>query len=117
MLTKNEALKKCIDGAKICHKGYRPNNLIYFDGEKFILTNGDVSMDADGPALAHEDGWQIVPEYVDFKTAWRAYEEGKLIQSKDGTIHKRSKEEPIGWFAAQEIRGKWQILEDNQCPV
>ena len=117
-MTKNEALKKCIDGAKICHEDYRPNNFIYFDGEKFILTNGDVSTNAGSPAfaLAHKDGWKIVPEYVDFATAWKAHEEGKTIQSvinsKPFDTYKKSEDTNRGIFT-DEIRGKWLILEDE----
>ena len=117
-MTKNEALKKCIDGAKIRHKEYRENNLIYFDGEKFVLTDGFISMNADGPAFAHKDGWQIVPEYVDFAKAWEAHESGKVIVSEfwgsaDSIAKKQDPETSFRWcFTPAEIRGKWLILED-----
>ena len=116
-MTKNEALKKCIDGAKIRHKGYRENNLIYFDGEKFVLTDGFISMDADGPSLAHKDEWEIVPEYVDFAAAWKAYEawpDRKTIQDEKGTKYKKLQNGcNINFFGDTEIRGKWLILEDE----
>ena len=116
-MTKNEALKKCIDGAKIRHKGYRENNLIYFDGEKFVLTDGFISMNADGPAFAHKDGWQIVPEYVDFATAWKAYEEGKNIKSYCATYCHTNKPQKrqmgLQSILISEIRGQWLILEDE----
>lgn len=116
-MTKNEALKKCIDGAEIRHKGYRENNLIYFDGEKFVLTDGFISMDADGPAFAHKDGWQIVPKYVDFAEAWKAYEKGKEIVSVSHNNIKRRYGTYVNdknvRFLPEEIRGKWLITEDE----
>lgn len=57
-----------------------------------------------------------VPEYVDFAEAWKAYEEGKTIQSviksNPFDTYKKSEDTNRGIFT-DEIRGKWLILEDE----
>ena len=57
------------------------------------------------------DGWVDITEYVDFDTAWNAYEAGRQIQSEYGLlIYEKYETDRGDTFSSKEIRGKWIIL-------
>ena len=117
-MTKNEALKAAIDGKKIRNKCWTtPQDVyIFWDGNKFLFADGFHFQEENMQSRIH-DGWQIVPEYVDFATAWKAYEEWpdrKTIQDEFGKKYKKIQNGcNFNFFGETAIRGKWLILEDE----
>lgn len=118
-MTKNEALKKCIDGAKITH----PSFVFHQEGKDWVEWNGQKFMRCGGRGEPFEvkdsldslDGWEIVPEYVDFFTAWKAYEsdDRKTIQDAKGKKYRKIQNGcDMNFFGETAISGKWLILED-----
>lgn len=120
-MTKNEALKAAIDGKKIkCLQWGNQNAYVFWSGQNFYHVSkvdgytGEATVQI---GLEQFNDWEIVPEYVDFATEWKAYEEGKMIkcchygQSYKKGLHDRCPANPIK-FSTSEIRGKWLILED-----
>ena len=121
-MTRNEALKAAIDGKKVRLIEWGKNQYLYFDslrarfyyfdGNEEFATNSMAATDIRNP----HGTWQIVPEYVDFAEAWKAYEEGKTIQSAVSyDKYNKKQEQSICFmrFCRKEIRGKWLILEDE----
>lgn len=115
-MTKNEALKAAIDGKKVRRSTWNEKEYIQFYGGRFVDEDGREITDF---SWADSNKWQIVPEYVDFATAFKAYEEGKAIQSVDGdqlgeiSVYHKSEKKYFGLCVdAWEIRGKWIILDD-----
>jgi hypothetical protein len=57
--------------------------------------------------------WTIVPEYVDFMTAFRAWKDGKRVECFEG-IHEIY-DHTDKWFKADHIdSNKWIILDDGE---
>ena len=109
-MTKNEALKAAIDGKKIQHNEWANDFYFYFDGNKFCTNSGADFF----PSKANKDNvWQIVPEYVSFTEAWKAFENGKIVQSTQTGNKKKKSDNILQKFDEHEIRGKWLILEDE----
>lgn len=112
-MNKNEALKASIDGAKIRPVPKYPHDMdyVYFDGSIFCIkykSGREVKC-----WLLGDCEWEIVPEYVDFATAWKAYEAGKIIKGESGKEYQRNEHEHHWRFSTDDIRGKWIILEDE----
>ena len=124
-MTKNEALKAAIDGKKIrCLEWPNQNGYAIWNGEQFVyfMSNKSIYCVCDCEfSMPGFITWEIVPEYVDFAEAWKAYDAGKTIKSEFwGSCDVITKnKEPIRdsiyrWcFTPAEIRGKWLILEDK----
>ena len=114
-MTKNEALKAAIDGKKIRNKlwGSSALDFIWFDGRQFLYGHRHQGCFVPAKcAMDSEEDWEIVPEYVDFAEAWKAYESGKAIQSTiSGAKYKQNR--IGGQMFITDIRGKWLILEDE----
>ena len=115
-MTKNEALKAAIDGKKIkCLQWGNQNAYVFWSGQNFYHVsnvNGDTDKATVQIGFEQFNDWEIVTEYVDFATAWKAYEEGKTIQSTSSGEKYQNKQ--CGAFIRiDSIRGKWLILEDN----
>ena len=123
-MTRNEALKAAIDGKKVRLIEWGKNQYLYFDslrarfyyfdGNEEFATNSMAATDIRNP----HGTWQIVPEYVDFAEAWKAYEAGKKIQpeafvNKKAFIKKNFELNFDNSFKESYIRGKWLILEDE----
>ena len=104
-MTKTEALKAAIDGKKVSVNIFA------------IKWNGKYFSDDDGLeyciATLPDNGWQIVPEYVDFAEAWKAYEKGRVIQAAQTGNKKKKLLGLVQMFDEFEIRNKWLILEDE----
>lgn len=115
-MNKNEALKAAIDGKKIrpldgCRVEY-----ICFDRQsnRFLLKwTGESAVDTFNGDGWNISDWEIVSEYVDFATAWKAYEVGKIIKGESGKEYQRNEHEHHWRFSTDDIRGKWIILEDE----
>ena len=113
-MTKNEALKAAIDGKRVQHESWNNYYYITWDGSVFKTEAGERYYFYH----ASNVGWQIMPELVSFDEAWKAYEQGKKIQSEFwGSVEVVSKgaEPKTGYrwcFTPAEIRGQWQILDD-----
>lgn len=115
-MTKNEALKKCIDGAKVVPAKGTEVEYIYFDRQtnRFKLKwvgSGDVDT-FNGDGWVNSD-WQIVPEYVDFAKALKAYRNSATIKSVTGEKYSLKREDEGLCVNLKEIEGKWLILEDE----
>ena len=116
-MTKNEALKAAIDGKKVKYHGWVGDECLYFRECGFVFKDKKDREFINDKIMCilsgYNDGeWEIVPEYVDFATAWKAYEEGKTIQSTSSGEKYQNKQ--CGAFIRiDSIRGKWLILEDN----
>lgn len=112
-MTKSEALKAAIDGKKVRNTNWSQPDLdrIWFNGKQFMFGHEGCELLLDG-ASDYDTGWEIVPEYVDFATALKAYEAGKTIRSeKSGTTYPH-RNKLLRSFDLTDIRGKWLILED-----
>lgn len=106
-MTKNEALKACIDGKKVRLPYWAEDDMyMYFYGSTFRTKGGDVAYLANWSDV----GWQIVSETFDFATAWKAVNQGKGIQSKESgkSYYKVYSSVPLYSF---EIDGEWLILD------
>ena len=123
-MSKNEALKAAIDGKKVRNSAFTfSDSYVKWNGTRFVFNGGggDTSM-TEIPydtVLVFENHWEIVPEYVDFAEAWKAYENGKGLRScTDGHDWIKEAETEFGRsnmksFSRNNIRGKWLILEDK----
>ena len=116
-MTKNEALKAAIDGKKVRNERWVPECYLCFKENQFFVIGPSApegnSLHANG--LNYSTGkWQIVPEYVDFAYAWKAYEDGKKVQSFKGYVYEKlfNQDRFQVCFTMDEIRGQWQILDD-----
>ena len=115
-MTKNEALKAAIDGKKVTFAKKSNVVYIYWDGMQFMSHDSFGSRPADFKLRAYENqDWQIVPEFVDFAEAWKAYDNGKRIRSVASECEwlKSTVGSAYHSFSTTEIRGKWLILEDE----
>ena len=113
-MTKNEALKEVIDGKKVRNTNWSQPNLdrIWFNGKQFMFGHEGCELLLDC-ASDYDTGWEIVPEYVDFAMAWKAYQKEKVIQSVQTGNKKNKSCGILQKFDEFEISGKWLILEDN----
>lgn len=125
-MTKNEALKAAIDGKQVKAPLWDDGIYLVWESGTFKIYSSYLkggasiygSRFSENPVChAVDDGWQIVPKYVDFAEAWKAYESGKTIKC----VH-YSQQYKKSWFTCpakpctfteNEIRGKWLILEDE----
>lgn len=109
-MTKNEALKAAIDGKRISHKSWDSKFYITWDGSLFRTENGETYYFNHACLI----DWQIVPDTVDFATAWKAWDrERKTIKSLSSqNVFNKGSNKCSAIFDAQEIRGQWIILED-----
>jgi hypothetical protein len=114
-MNKNEALKAAIDGKKIIPKDWNwIGDYIYWNDYKFLFHHAN-GKEEEIQFVFNNNDWEIVPEYVDFFTAWQAYEEGYRI--KHGLLIWCKKYEAddkynssIGIFSREQIRSKeWLI--------
>ena len=112
-MTKNEALKAAIDGKKVRCLGWQTEEKLLFDGKQFVFINSDGESDRVYDCLNYSDDWQIVPEFVDFAEAWKAYEDGKTIKSIPCDAEYWVTDGIVDAFTSEQIRGKWLILEDE----
>ena len=116
-MTKTEALKAAIDGKKIrCDEWVNQQAYVFWRENCFIHKSEINGNSEQATAQITYPGfvtWQIVPEYVDFAEAWKAYENGKTIQDMFTHLYNK-KEERCRFvdFDSKSIRGKWLILED-----
>lgn len=115
----NEAMKMAIDGNKIRHKLWNKGSHFIWDKDeaKFlgITPEGIVSKPWEIiNCYGMTDEWEVMIDYVDFPTAWKAYEEGKTIQSDSGYMFNKKQEKELVYFSfpRKDVRGKWLILED-----
>ena len=107
-MTKNEALKATIEGKKVRVKTWQEDDVVHF-----MLDRIGMSVRAFMDEKIPEANYEIVPEYVDFATAWKAYEAGKIIKGESGKEYQRNEHEHHWRFSTDDIRGKWIILEDE----
>lgn len=118
-MTKNEALKAAIDGKTVRKGSWSGIANLTYGKDGFVL------IDSDGNKAPEETifrlfrttmsgDWEIVPNQVDFATAWKAYENGKTVQDMFTDLYNK-KEERCRFvnFDSKSIRGKWLILEDE----
>ena len=118
-MTRNEALKAAIDGKKVKLIEWGKNQYLYFDSLRARFYYFDGNEEFATFSMAETDirnphgTWQIVPEYVDFAEAWKAYQKEKVIQSVQTGNKKNKSCGILQKFDEFEISGKWLILEDN----
>lgn len=111
-MTKNEALKAAIDGKKIRLPHFHKQEYVVWHETCFAFHYENGHLEKATFCLERNDNWEIVPEYVDFAEAWKAYENGKAIQSTSSGEKYQNKQ--YGAFIRVDaIRGKWLILEDE----
>ena len=115
-MTKNEALKAAIDGKKIRNDRWMPECYLCFKENQFFVIGPSApegnSLHSNG--LAYSTGnWQIVPEYVDFAEALKAYRNSATIKSITGEKYSLKREDESLCVNLKEIEGKWLILEDE----
>ena len=108
-------MKAAIDGKKVRPTKETPIEYVYFHCGNFIIKWNNGVRDYGVPSYAD---WQIVPEYVDFAEAWKAYEEGKTVHSVFSDINynkhwEGTKPSHIPSILTTEIRGEWIILEQD----
>lgn len=119
-MTKNEALKAAIDGKKLTsvfwngsYFAWDENKMEFFG----VQSSGKINPTWNIKEIANisSSDWEIVPEYVDFAEAWKAYEDGKRIRSVASECEwlKSTVGSAYHSFSTTEIRGKWLILEDK----
>ena len=116
-MTKNEALKAAIDGKKIrCVQWVNQNAYVFWSGQNFYhvpKVGGNTETATAQIVLEQFNDWQIVPEYVDFATALKAYRNSATIKSITGEKYSLKREDETLCVNLKEIEGKWLILEDE----
>lgn len=118
-MTKNEALKAAIDGAKVkCNKWIIDglNDYVFWDGKRFMYQSRNEPPEEVEDAIDIEDGWEICPKTISFDEAIQAWKQGKRIQSSGRDMwgkpmQYQREDNPFPAFCLSEIRGQWQILE------
>lgn len=113
-MTKNEALKAAIDGKKVTNRNLREGDYVYWEDNCFMFYSARLNEHSRAESsLTLVDGWELVPEYVDFATAWKAYEAGKTIKSIPCDAEYWVTDGIVDAFTSEQIRGKWLVLEDE----
>ena len=105
-MTKNEALKKCIDGAKVRRCFWCKYSYVVFDGSFFKTEDGEMAT-----ILTDGDDWQLYPAPVSFLEAWKAYGAGKSIKSEITLQYFTPAAAPDVYISLRELRGQWIILD------
>ena len=114
-MTKNEALKAAIDGKKIRLPHFHQQEYVVWHETCFAFHYENGHLEKATFCLERNDNWEIVPEYVDFAEAWKAYDNGKRIRSVASECEWLKSTVGLDYhsFSTTEIRGKWLILEDK----
>jgi len=125
-MKKNEALKLAIDGKKVHHIAspkvyyvFKNGEFMRFDGYTWLPTYTRSAPTCKYAIKSEpEDGWEVVPEYVTFAEAWKAYEDGKEIISVRFRNSKRKNsiycDDKSVRFLPEEIREQWIVLERKE---
>ena len=107
-MTKNEALKAAIDGKKVRCRHCKEHDLAHRMLDS-IRGNAQAFLDKS----IDDSGFEIVPEYVDFAEALKAYRNSATIKSSTGEKYSLKREDETLCVNLKEIEGKWLILEDE----